>query len=387
MSDLSMTGGEPDPEALAHPQQGFKLLRDVGGVVDMGARGVFVGGDADVRHVLQHPEVFSSGIDAVTIGQVRPLIPLQIDPPHHRNYRKLLDPIFAPKRIALLEGGARALVKELIGAVVDQGRCNFHTAVAEPLPTTVFLQLLGLPVSRAEEFLRLKDGIIRPPVKTQDERVRYTAEVGQRIYAVLQEAIDERTAQRADDFLSMFLDAEVDGHRLTNDDVLDIGYLFFLAGLDTVTASLDCMLSFLARHPGHRQQLVEDPALIPHAVEEMLRWETPVQGVVRVTAQDTEIGGCPLPEGRVVTAMLGSANTDERAWPEVDTVDFGRAENRHIAFGGGAHRCLGSHLARMELRVALEEWHCAVPDYRIADGVELHYSPGLRSVENLELVW
>lgn len=387
MSDLSMTGGEPDPEALAHPQQGFKLLRDAGGVVDMGARGVFVGGDADVRHVLQHPEVFSSGIDAVTIGQVRPLIPLQIDPPNHRNYRKLLDPIFAPKRIALLEGGARALVKELIGAVVDQGRCNFHTAVAEPLPTTVFLQLLGLPVSRAEEFLRLKDGIIRPPVKTQDERVRYTAEVGQRIYAVLQEAIDERTAQRADDFLSMFLDAEVDGHRLTNDDVLDIGYLFFLAGLDTVTASLDCMLSFLARHPGHRQQLVEDPALIPHAVEEMLRWETPVQGVVRVTTQDTEIGGCPLPEGRVVTAMLGSANTDERAWPEVDTVDFGRAENRHIAFGGGAHRCLGSHLARMELRVALEEWHGAVPDYRIADGVELHYSPGLRSVENLELVW
>ncbi|HEX6423358.1 MAG TPA: cytochrome P450 [Acidimicrobiales bacterium] len=387
MSDLRLTGGEPDPEALAHPQQGFKLLRDAGPALDMGEMGVLVGGDAEVRHVLHHPEVFSSGIDAVTIGQVRPLIPLQIDPPHHRNYRKLLDPIFAPKRIALLEGGARALVKELIGAVVDQGRCNFHAAVAEPLPTTVFLQLLGLPVSRADEFLRLKDGIIRPPVRTRQERVRYTAEVGQRIYAVLQEAIDERTAQRADDFLSLFLDAEVDGHRLTNDDVLDIGYLFFLAGLDTVTASLDCMLSFLARHPGHRRQIVEDPTLIPHAVEEMLRWESPVQGVVRVTTQDTEIGGCPLPEGRVVSAMLGSANTDERAWPDVDTVDFDRAENRHIAFGGGAHRCLGSHLARLELRVALEEWHSAVPDYRIADGVELRFSPGLRSVENLELVW
>jgi cytochrome P450 len=112
-----------------------------------------------------------------------------------------------------------------------------------------------------------------------------------------------------------------------------------------------------------------------------------VQGVVRVTTQDTEIAGCPLPAGRVVSAMLGSANTDERAWPDADTVDFGRAENRHIAFGGGAHRCLGSHLARMELRVALEEWHRAVPDYRIADGVELRYSPGLRSVGNLELVW
>jgi cytochrome P450 len=185
----------------------------------------------------------------------------------------------------------------------------------------------------------------------------------------------------------MFLDAEVDGHRLTNDAVLDIGYLFFLAGLDTVTASLDCMLGYLATHPGQRAQLVRDPSLIPHAVEELLRWETPVQGVARVTTTDTEIAGCPVTKGTVVSVLLGSANTDEHAWNDPDTVDFGRAENRHLAFGGGAHRCLGSHLARMELRVTLEEWHRAVPDYRIADGVVLRYSPGLRSVENLELAW
>jgi len=389
MSDMGLLGGEPDPEALAHPQPQFKLLRDAGPLVDMGdeAGMVIVGGDAEVRHVLGHPEVYSSGIDAVTIGQVRPLIPLQIDPPHHRDYRKLLDPIFAPRQIALLEDRTRTLVRELIGAVVDQRGCNFHTAVAEPLPTTVFLQLLGLPVSRAQEFLKLKDGIIRPPVSTQAERVAYTAEIGRQIYAVLQEAIDERVERRSDDFLSMFLDAEVDGHRLTNDDVLDIGYLFFLAGLDTVTASLDCMLSYLAQHAEHRARLVADPSLIQHAIEEMLRWETPVQGVVRVTTQDSEIGGCPVPKGRVVTVMLGSANTDERSWDDGNTVDFDRPANRHIAFGGGAHRCLGSHLARMELRVALEEWHAAIPDYRIKDGVELLYSQGLRAVENLELVW
>lgn len=388
MSDISLIGGEPDREALAHPQPMFKLLRDAGPIVDTGEDGVImVGGDSDVRHVLSHPDVFSSGIDAVTIGQVRPLIPLQIDPPHHRNYRKLLDPIFAPRRIAQLEERTRALVRELVAAVVDDGACNFHTAVAEPLPTTVFLQLLGLPVSRAQEFLRLKDGIIRPPVTTQAERIEYTAEVGQQIYAVLQEAIDDRVRQRSDDFLSLFLDAEVEGHRLTNEDVLDIGYLFFLAGLDTVTASLDCMLSYLARHDNQRRQLVDDPALIPHAVEELLRWETPVQGVLRVTTVDSTIAGCPVPKGRVVSVMLGSANTDERAWPDVDTVDFARPENRHIAFGGGAHRCLGSHLARMELRVALEEWHRAIPDYRLRDGVELRYSQGLRAVENLELVW
>jgi len=367
---------------------GEPLLRDAGPAVDMGdAAMVIVGGDAEVRHVLTHPEIFSSGIDAVAIGQVRPLIPLQIDPPHHRNFRKLLDPIFAPRQVALLEDRTRDLVRELVGAVEDEGACNFHTAIAEPLPTTVFLQLLGLPVDRAREFIDLKDGIIRPPVSTNAERVEYTARVGQQIYAVLQEAIDQRLEQRSDDFLSMFLDAEVEGHRLTVEDVLDIGYLFFLAGLDTVTASLDCMLSYLAQHPDQRRRLVDDPALIPHAVEEMLRWETPVQGVVRITTEDTEIGGCPVGKGRVVSVVLGSANTDERAWPDVERVDFDREGNRHIAFGGGAHRCLGSHLARMELRVALEEWHRAVPDYRVRDGIVLRYSQGLRAIENLELVW
>ncbi len=346
MTDLSMMGGEADPEALAHPQPLFKLLRDAGPAVDIGGelRMVVVGGDAEVRHVLSHPEVFSSGIDAVAIGQVRPLIPLQIDPPHHKNFRKLLDPIFAPKQVALLEDRTRDLVRDLIGKVVDAGECNFHHAIAEPLPTTVFLQLLGLPVERLQEFLELKDGIIRPPTRTNQERVEYTAGIGQRIYAVLREAIDDRIAQPQDDFLSMFLDAEVDGHRLTPEDVEDIGYLFFLAGLDTVTASLDCMISYLAQHPEQRQRLVDDPSLIQHAIEEMLRWETPVQGIVRVATQDTEIEGCPVQKGQVVTVMLGSANTDERAWDDVDTIDFDREGNRHIAFGGGTHRCLGSHL-------------------------------------------
>lgn len=393
MTDVSSnldlgSAADGDPEVLAHPQPMFKLLRDAGPAVEIPGGGMLiVGGDEDVRHVLQHPDVFSSGIDAVEIGQVRPLIPLQIDPPEHKSYRKLLDPIFAPKQVALLEDQTRALVRDLIDAVADRGECNFHHAVAEPLPTTVFLQLLGLPVDRAREFIELKDGIIRPPTHTPEERRAYTRKVGQRIYEVLQEAIDERMVERRDDFLSRFLDAEVDGHRLTNDDVLDIGYLFFLAGLDTVTASLDCMLAYLAQHPEQRQRLVDDPAVIPHAIEEMLRWETPVQGVVRVATQDTEIGGCPVAKGQVVTAMLGSANTDERAWPHVDVVDFDREENRHLAFGGGVHRCLGSHLARMELRVALEEWHRSVPEYRIKEGVQLMYVQGLRAVENLELAW
>lgn len=385
-----MMGGEVDYSATANPQPLFNLLRDTAPVIELGADMggmVIVGRDEDVRHVLGHPDVFSSGVDAVHIGQVRPLIPLQIDPPHHKNFRKLLDPIFAPKQVALLEDRTRAIVRDLVAAVADDGQCNFHQAIAEPLPTTVFLQLLGLPLERAAEFIELKDGIIRPPAHTNAERVRMTDATGQKIYAVLQEVIDERMVERRDDFISMFLDAEVEGHRLTNDDVLDIGFLFFIAGLDTVTSSLDCMLSYLAQHPEQRKRLVDDPSLIPHAVEEMLRWETPVQGVVRITTQDTEVNGCPIKAGKTVSVMLASANTDERAWEAPDSVDFDREGNKHIAFGGGVHRCLGSHLARMELRVALEEWHAKVPDYSLPEGIELHYSQGLRSVDNLELVW
>ncbi len=377
-----------DPHDLAHPQALFPLLRDSGPFVEMPEGGmVVVGREEEVRHVLQHPEVFSSGFDAVSIGQVRPLIPLQIDPPQHKTFRKLLDPLFAPKQIALLEPQTRALVKELVGAVAGEGRCNFHHQIAEVLPTTVFLQILGLPTSRLQEFLQLKDGIIRPDARTMEERVQKCNETGRKIYAVLQEVVDERAQQREDDLISMFLDAEVDGHALTHDDVIDIGYLFFLAGLDTVTASLDCMLAYLAQHPEQRRRIVDDFAIIPHAVEEMLRWETPVSGVARIAREDTELGGCPIKKGQFVSVVLAAANTDERAWDRPDEIDFDREGNHHISFGGGVHRCLGSHLARMELRVALEEWHQAVPDYDIAPGVDLLYSQGLRAIENLELVW
>ena len=388
MTDIFSMTGDIDPVAAAHPQPLMKMMRDAAPVIDMGAEAmVLVGGDEDIRFVLGHPEIFSSGIDAVNIGQIRPLIPLQIDPPRHKNFRKLLDPIFAPKQIALLEPATRALVRELLVGLPEKNGCNFHTEMAERLPTIVFLQLLGLPVSRAAEFIELKNGILRPPTHSIEARNAATAATGQKIYAVLQEVIDERAVEPKEDFISMFLAAEVDGQRLTQEDVLDIGYLFFLAGLDTVTASLDCMIAFLADHPQHRQQIVDDPSLIPHAVEELLRWESPVQGVVRITTQETEVSGCPIAANRIVSVMLGSANTDERTWDGADEIRFDREANKHIAFGGGVHRCLGSHLARMELRVAMEEWHAVIPNYSLVEGNVLLYSQGLRAIDNLELVW
>ena len=387
------TGTEDDPfaDVAANPQPSYKMMRDLAPVIEMEEggpfSGVIVAKHEDVTHVLRTPEVFSSGFDAVHIGQVRPLIPLQIDPPDHSRYRKILDPLFAPKRIAPLEDRIRTLARDLIDRFLDEGTCDFNTAFAEPFPSTVFLELLGLPVSRTQEFLELKDGIIRPGTDDPDERQAIVDATGQKIYAVLEEVVDARTDEPKDDFISGFLSTEIDGHVLTRDEIIDICYLFFLAGLDTVTASLDCMLVYLAKHPEQRQRLVDDPASIPHAIEEMLRWETPVPGVVRMATEDTEISGCPIKKGQQVVALLASANTDEAAWDDPDDVDFDRAVNKHYTFGGGVHRCLGSHLARMELRVALEEWHARIPSYELAPDADLVYSPSLRQIENLQLVW
>jgi len=379
-----------DPRILARPQDGFKMMRDLAPVTHISSptrEVTIVAKHDDVLTVLRTPDVFSSGPGAVNIGQIRPLIPLSIDPPEHSKFRKILDPLFSPRRVAQLEDQTRALVRDIIGRVADSGGCNFDASVAEPFPSTVFLRLLGLPLDRLQEFLDLKDGILRPVASSADERDLMVAATGQQIYAVLQDVVDARSTKRQDDFISGFLDAEVDGHRLTADDVIDICYLFFLAGLDTVAASLDCMVAFLAQNPTHRDRIVANPDVIPAAIEEMLRWESPVTGVARIAVRDTELSGCPISAGTMVSPMLGSANTDERFWAAADTVDFDRQSNKHLAFGAGTHRCLGSHLARMELRVALEEWHRAVPDYRLADGVELLYSEGLRQISNLELVW
>ena len=179
--------------------------------------------------------------------------------------------------------------------------------------------------------------------------------------------------------------ADIAGEPLSRDEMLDICFLFLIAGLDTVTDSLDCFFVYLARHPEHRRLLIEQPDIVPGAIEELLRWETPVPGVARIALQDVEVGGCPISKGERVSPLLGAANTDPDEFADPDVVDFARSPNRHRAFGGGPHRCLGSHLARLELRVALREFHRRIPDYEIAPGTELKYTSALRSVESLPL--
>jgi cytochrome P450 len=170
--------------------------------------------------------------------------------------------------------------------------------------------------------------------------------------------------------------------------MLDLCYLFILGGLDTVTATLDCSIAYLARHPDHRRALVEDPSLVPNAVEELLRIQTPVMQVLRVVVHPHEMHGVKMAPGDHVLVMLGSADTDPTEFGgDADLFNLHRESNRHLAFGGGPHRCLGSHLARLELRVALEELHRRIPDYRLANDDGLEYSPGIREIKSLPLIF
>jgi cytochrome P450 len=384
-----------DAETNRHPQEMYRAMRAASPVVSLEGMMTHVLTTKDAAMEAFHrPEVFSSAatIDTLPLGSVRPLIPLQIDPPEHVKYRKILDPLFAPRAMAALEEPVAALVNDLIDRFVDRGECDFSAEFSVPLPSQVFLTLLGLPRSDLDRFLAMKDGIIRPDhvvgkPRENPETLAYQNEIGQSIYDYFNRVLDERQLEPRDDLLTRFLDAEVDGQRLTRNDILDICFLFFIAGLDTVSASLDCFFGYLCEHPNQRAQLVADPSLVPSAVEELLRWETPVGGIARVATSDTEIFGCPIKQGDMVSISLGSVDTDEAALPDAYEVRFDREVNPHNAFGGGVHRCLGSHLARLELRVALREWHRRIPEYAVKEGHELVYTPAIRSLDTFPMVF
>ncbi|MGI8796267.1 MAG: cytochrome P450 [Acidimicrobiia bacterium] len=384
------------PDAADEPHKPYRHLleqcpvarSDNGSISGAAGASVLISRFEDLNWALKHPEFISSE-DAVAIGNDRPLIPLQIDPPEHAKYRRLLDPEFSPKKMAALEPDFRVLVNQVIDQFLDRGECDFHEDFATPLPSTFFLRLTALPLSDLPVFLQWRDNIIRPDVEPGDfdAAAEIRAATGKEIYAYFERALDDRTAQRDQGLLSRLLDAEIEGHSLTREELLDICYLLIIAGLDTVTATLDCMIHFLARHPDERRRLVEDPTLSPVVVEELMRFETPVMVTARTVKQDVTLGDVELRAGDNVTLVLGAGNIDAEEFREPETVDFDRGRNRHLAFGAGPHRCLGSHLARLEVRVALEEWHRRIPDYRIPDGAEFHFSPGIRQTDTLPLVF
>ena len=373
------------------PQAAYAQMRASAPAMRVDNAGIIVTTRAAMTEVFRHPEIYSSQLTAGRLGNVRPLIPIELDPPDQRKFRKILDPLFTPKALERLADPVEQLVNELIDGFANEVEIDFAKQFSVPFPSQVFLTMFGLPPEELSRFLTMKDGIIRPfhvlGVPISDPRVAaYQAQTAESIYDYFNGVLDERTQERRDDLLSHFLDAEVDGERLTREDILDICFLLLIAGLDTVSASLDCFFRYLAEHPEARAALVDDPSISPLVVEELLRWETPVMLVARVATQDTVLAGCPIRAGDPVHPFLGSANTDESEFPDADVVQWGRKANRHMAFGAGIHRCLGSNLARLELRIALRVWHSRIPHYRVKPGTDLEYTVGVRSVDTFPML-
>ena len=325
------------------------------------------------------------------MGSEDPLIPLHLDGELHRHYRRLLDPLFTPKKMALLEPDIRALADELIDGFIDAGEVELHDAFCVPLPSIIFLRLFGMPLDDMPLLISFKDGILKNDGTTRDEKEKIGIEVGTAMRVYLRDRLDERKAdgRRFDDLLDQFLHFEVDGHRLADDDVLNIMHLFTIAGLDTVTSSLACILAWFAAHPDPRRRVMAEPALLVPAIEELMRYESPVPaGGVRWATEDTDVNGVSVKAGDLVFLCWASGNLDPAAVEHPLSVDLEREPNRHIAFAAGIHRCLGSHLARNELRVAVDQFHRRVSDYCIADGARVEYEfAGVRQAVRLPIAF
>jgi cytochrome P450 len=380
---------------LAAPQARYLEILAQGGYVEAMEGLALSFNRANTEYLLRHADEFSSRVE-MSLGNVRPLIPLNVDPPQHSKYRKLLDPLFAPKRMDEQEEDITRRVNGFIDTFIDRGECNFTEEFAELFPSSVFLGLMGLPEDQMRMFLDMRDGILHPEkedpdaIVDVDARMKVMNATGEQIYEYFGNLVDQRTKEPADDIITRFVNNEIDGEKLTRDDILDICFLFLIAGLDTVSDTLTCSYAFLAQHPEHRRMIVDDPSVIPMAVEELLRWESPVAGgVPRLATCPVELpSGTRVDEGTAVVPNYGAANMDPATFGDPMEVRFDRTDNPHIAFGGGVHRCLGSHLARRELRVTLREWHRRIPEYRIKPGHEaLEYPPGLRHVKDLMLTW
>ena len=344
---------------------------------------------ADILYVNKHHDVEQM---SKYLGSSRPAIPLGLDGAEHRKYRRLLDPVFTARRIAPLADDVRALAGAMIDGFIDDGDVMAHERWCEPLPSIIFLSILGLPVADLEQFLHFKSLTLGNEFATLpfEEAMARREEAVLWIHNYFNTLLDARlgAADPGDDLLGWLLTTEVEGERLPREDLLDILGLLMIAGLDTVAASLACFLSYFARHDDDRKALVAEPARWPSAIEELLRYESPVTDGGRLALADLELpSGQHIAAGTKMGISWHSANLDPDFFTDPLTVDFERAPNPHIAFASGFHRCLGSHLARMEMHVALDVWHQRIPEYSIVPGSDLTYSGNPRAPHHLHLQW
>lgn len=339
-----------------------------------------------ILQVMQNHETFSNSV--VTALDPNPSykwIPEMLDGSEHKQWRRQLGPLFAPGAVELLDGAIRERAAALVDDLVARGSCDFMTDFAQRFPTTIFLEMMGLPIDELDQFMEWEHAILHisasDPECQAKQEAAMMAVMGR--FAII---LAERRLEPRDDIISKALKYEIDGKPVTDEDLLSFCLLMFMAGLDTVSVTLGWSFLHLARSDADRARIVEDPSTIPAAIEEFLRAYAIVIPARKVMA-DTEVQGCPMKAGDMVAIPLVAATRDSSAFPEAETVDITRKRNNHIAFGAGPHRCLGSHLARRELKIALEEWHKRIPDYRVREGAVLTETGAQIGLQTLPLEW
>ncbi|WP_169809327.1 cytochrome P450 [Actinomadura chibensis] len=353
-----------------------------------------------IMDACRSPDLFSNrAISALDPDPAYRWIPEMLDPPEHTVWRRLLRPLFTPARARAMRDGAVRRCADLVDGLAARGTCDFVADFARVFPTSIFLELMGLPTERLPEFLTWANAILHTP-SHQGGAARRAAMAD--VAACFAELI---AARRRDphggapdvprdslqdgprDIVTAALSFRVGGRPVTDEELLSLFVLLFLAGLDTVSATLSYAFWHLARHDADRTRVATDPGVVPSAVEELLRAHAIVI-IGRKVTHDTDVHGCPMKAGDMVLLPLAAATRDPRAFPDAHVVDLDRHPNRHIAFGAGPHHCLGAHLARMELQIALREWHARIPDYRVLDDAHVTEHAGqVLGLESLPLEW
>jgi cytochrome P450 len=384
-----------DPELHRDPYPVYRRLRDEFPVHHNAKLRFFtLSRHADVMDALQDPDLYISGkgvyvgVPEFDDGKLTSDVPLLIttDRPRHTQLRALVSRAFTPRRVALLEPRIRAIARSLLDDVKGRREFDLVREFSGPLPTIVIAELLGVPAEDQEWFKEKSTAVAQfDPRTAGDPSVRErgpAVEIG--LY--LAKVLEQRRREPRDDLLSALLAAEIDGQRLSDVELIGFGFLLLVAGNETTTNLISNAAILLDRHRDQRRLLLEDPSRIPGAIEEFLRYDSPVQGLARTTTAPVTLHGVTIPEGSKVLLLFGSANHDERAIPDAERFDVLREPNPHVAFGFGAHFCLGANLARLEARVAFEELLARLPDYRMTQSqVERHCSGPIRGALRLPI--
>jgi cytochrome P450 len=376
-----------DGPVLSHHQRWDDIAATHSGFRSSIARGYWVVTEGRaVQEALQDWRTFSSkSVTALDPDPKFLWIPEMLDPPVHTQWRRLLGREFSPNAVAAREPEIRRVAVEMIDQLKDTGGADVLDEFARRFPTLIFMRLMGLPEEDLDKFLDWVHNMVHLSYEQDPDRSRQLAAITA-ASAYFDEQIALRRKAPRDDLLSRAMTWEIDGKPISDGDMHAFCVLMFQAGLDTVPISVGWALYHFATHSEQRKAIVTDPSLIPTSVEEILRVYSFVIPARKAT-KDVEIGGCPVKSGDMVMLPLAVSNRDPERYENPLEVDLNRKTSNHIAFGSGPHRCLGSHLARLELTVAIEEWHKRIPEYRIADGQELEETGNMYGIKSLRLEW